>query len=148
MNKLYVFLIASFLFLNGCAATTMYRGVFKEDSFSHIKEFNVDKEILFISLIEVLCLRQFTIISDDEEKGVVLAKRVFLKDKTNYNLNIQGKIIRENENKYMLSINTVEAVETVKGMKRVLKREKLINDKKFYEKFFSEIENSIKKRTK
>lgn len=148
MNKIYILLLVSSLFLSGCATTSMYRGVFKEEALTHVKEYNVDKDILFISLIEVLCLRQFTIITDDEEKGVVLAKRVFLKDKKNYNLNIQGKLIRQNENKYLLSINTIETVEAVKGTQRVLEREKLINDAKFYEKLFSEIENSIKKRVK
>ena len=148
MNKIYIFLIVCSLFIGGCATTTMYRGVFKEDSLAHVKEFNVERDILFISLIEVLCLRQFTIVLDDDEKGVVLAKRVFLKNNRNFNLNIQGKIIAQNEGSYMLSINTVETVESVKGTQRVIEREKLINDANFYEKLFSEIENSIKKRTK
>jgi len=161
----FVCLLCLVFFLSGCATFSPSKEVFKEKATYNSKEFSVSNDILYQVIIKVIYSQNFAIENEDKEKGFILAKRYFQKGKRNIILVLQAKIIPDKEDKSLLYLNALQTTERLfvadrtrfflwliplpggggKEASKIKEEEKIIEDKEFYQRFFKEIEEEIKK---
>lgn len=161
MKRIHIFLLIIFL-LTGCA-TPVYKEVFKEGPAYNAKEFSFLKDILYKATLRCMYAKNFIIEKEDEEKGFILAKRSFQRWKRTIVLLLQAKVVSDGENKSTLYLNALQTTERFyvadrtrfflwiiplpggggKEASSTKEGEKIIEDKEFYQNFFSEIEKQV-----
>ena len=163
INKRVILLLVMCVFVASCATTPVYKEVFKDRPTYNQKEFSVSKEVLYQAALKAICSKGFIIEEDEAEKGLILAKRSFQRGKRTIVLALQAKITDEREDKSTLYLNALQTTERFfvadrtrfffwiiplpggggKEATKVKEGEKIIEDKKFYQDFFSAIEEEI-----
>ena len=156
--------IVGVLLLSGCATFNPSKEVFKEKATYNSREFSLPPDLLYQAVIKVIYSQQFAIEKEDKEKGFILAKRYFQKGKRNIILILQAKIIPEID-KSILYLNALQTSERLfvadrtrfflwliplpggggKEASKIKEEEKIIEDRKFYQRFFDRIEEEINK---
>ena len=164
MNKIVIFFLITCFFISGCATIPVYKEVFKENATYNQREFPVSKDVLYQTAIKTICSKNFIIEEENGEKGFILAKRSFQKGKRAIVLTLQAKITYDGEGKSTLYLNALQTTEKLfvadrtrfllwviplpggggKEASRVKEGEKIIEDKEFYQNFFSAVEEKIK----
>jgi len=167
MRKVLFYCLIGFFLIDGCASAPVYKEVFKEKVNYNKREFNVSSEILYQAVVKAICSKSFIIENEDKERGFILAKRYFQKGKRNIILALQAKIVTEGEEYTNLYLNAVETTERLyvadrtrfflfiiplpggggKEATKIKEGEKIVEDKEFYQNFFSLIEEEIKSVT-
>ena len=157
-----ILLLASFIVLSGCA-TPVYREVFQEKASYNSREFNVPANILNQAITRAICSKNFIIEKEDSEKGSILAKRSFQRGKRSIVLVLQAKIDSSINDKTMLYLTALQTTEINyvsdhtrfflflvplpggggKSASQIKEGEKVIEDKKFYQDFFNEIQKEV-----
>lgn len=160
--KLATILLFISLIASGCA-TPVYREVFQERASYNSKEFNVSVNILNQAIIRAICAKNFIIEKEDFEKGSILAKRSFQRGKRSIVLVLQAKIDSSIKDKTMLYLTALQTTEINyvsdhtrfflflvplpggggKSASQIKEGEKVIEDKKFYQDFFNEIQMEV-----
>lgn len=150
------------LLISSCA-TPSYRQVFKEKPIYNSKVYSFPKNILYETAIKVMCSRRFIIEEESLDNGFILAKRSFQKGKRTTILALQVKITSFHNNESTLYLNAVETTERLyvadrtrffmfiiplpggggKEAASVKEGEEIIEDAKFYQNFFSEIDKEL-----
>jgi hypothetical protein len=163
MRRLLYAIGGAVILLSGCATPT-YRQVFTEKPAGNFREFCVSKDILYASVSKVLCEKNFLIENEDKDKGFILGKRSFQQGRKTLVLLIQGKIVEDIPGRSTLYVNAIETTETYyvsdhtrffmfiiplpggggKNVSTVKQAEKTIQDKRFYQDFFAEIDSKVK----
>lgn len=163
MNKISAVLLFA-ITLVGCAGPSVHKEIFRETPSYNSKEFPISKDILYEAAIRAICAKNFIIEKENKENGFVLAKRSFQKGKRTIVLVIQAKIISKEENKALLYLNALQTTERFfvadrtrfflfliplpggggKEASTIKEGEKIIEDREFYQNFFSAIEKEIK----
>jgi len=165
MHKIVIFLLFTVFLITGCATSSMYKDIFKEEISYNSQEFSVSKDILYDTTIRTICSKNFIIEKEDKENGFILAKRSLQKGKRTTILALQAKITANQENKATLYLNALATTERFfiadrtrffmfiiplpggggKEATTIKEGEKIIEDREFYQKFFLAIEKEIKK---
>lgn len=166
-NYRILFFIASISFvilISGCATPSVYKEVLKDKPAYNSKEFPVSNNVLYQTVINVICAKNFIIESEDQAKGFILAKRYFQKGKRNIVFVLQTRVVSNEENKATLYLNALQTSERLyvadrtrfflwliplpggggKEATKVKEEEKIVEDKEFYQGFFTKIEDEIK----
>lgn len=163
MRRMIVFLLFFSFFVNGCGGNPAYRSVFREKAAYNSKKFPVSKDILFNAVLKAVYSKQFIVDKEELESGFILAKRVFQKGKKTTVLLIQAKITSDSEQKSALFINAIQTTERLfiadrtrffmfiiplpggggKEAKKITEEERQIEDRKFYNDFFSCVEKEV-----
>lgn len=167
MNRAVILFLVTCFFIAGCATVPVHKEIFREGPTYNQKEFSVSKDILYQAVIKVVCSKNFIIKEENKEKGFILAKRPFQKGKRTIVLALQAKITADEENRSALYLNALQTTERFfvadrtrfflwliplpggggKEASKVKEREKTIEDKEFYQNFFSAVEEGIKTLT-
>jgi hypothetical protein len=163
MKKFILAAAISVLITAGCASPS-YRQVFKEKPAGNFMVFGVSNDMLYAAAAKVLCERNFIIENEDKDKGFILGKRSFQRGRKTLVLLMQGKIVSDGPGRSSLYVNAIETTETYyvadhtrfflfliplpggggKDVSTVKEAEKSIQDKRFYDDFFKEVDKKVK----
>jgi hypothetical protein len=162
MNRATLVLFTCLITLSGCA-TPVYREVFQEKASYNSKEFNVPAKVLYQATTRAICSKNFIIEKEEADKGFILAKRSFQRGKRSIVLVLQAKMDFSSNDNTMLYLTALQTTEVNyvsdhtrfflflvplpggggKSASQVTEGEKVIEDKKFYQDFFNEIEREV-----
>jgi hypothetical protein len=163
MKKFILAAAISVLITAGCASPS-YRQVFKEKPAVNSKVFCASSDMLYVAAQKVFCERNFVIENEDKAKGFMLGKRSFQRGHKTLVLLMQGKIVSDGPDRSSLYVNAIETTETYyvsdhtrfflfviplpggggKDVSTVKEAEKSIQDKRFYDDFFKEVDKKVK----
>jgi hypothetical protein len=155
-----VVLLASFV--AGCA-TPVYKEVFKGKSAYNARQFPVNKDTLYQATLRTICARNFIIEKEDREKGAILARRSFQYGKRTVILLLQANVSPDGKEEATLYVNVLQTTERYyvadrtrfflwivplpggggKEGTHVKEGEKIVEDRRFYERFFVEVEEAV-----
>jgi len=156
--------VLSVFLVCGCA-TPAYKDVFKDKPAYNAKSFALERDLLYQATLRAICGRNFIIEKEDEEKGVILAKRSFQRGKRTIVLVLQANASFDEAQRTTLFLNALETTERHyvadhtrfllwliplpggggKEGASVKEGERIIEDKTFYQNFFVEIEEEAKR---
>ncbi|MEK6845739.1 MAG: DUF2242 domain-containing protein [Nanoarchaeota archaeon] len=166
MNKLKIgWMIAGVIFLSGCATFSPSEEVFKEKANINSRTYDVSVNACFDVFKQVILKKNFSFVSEDKEAKRLQAARYFQKGTRNIVIVLNASLQSLEENKTTVYLNAVQTTEKLYARSRTrfflfiiplpggggeeavkLKEEELtIEDKKFYDGFFDEIDSEIKK---
>ena len=157
-------LISTLVIISGCA-TPAYKEVFKEKQSYNSREFSVTKDVLYQAMTRALCAKNFIIDKEDPDNGFILAKRSFQRGKRTIALIVQAKldsIIPDKTTLYLSGLETKEVYYVAdrtrfflfiiplpggggKEASHIKEGEKIIQDKEFYNNFFSTVESEMQR---
>ena len=151
--------------ISGCASAPAYKEVFEEKPAYNSREFSVGADALHQATVRALCSRNFIIEKEDADNGFILARRSFQKGKRTFILALQAKINSQGEDNsssvlYLNALQTTERLYVAdrtrfflfivplpggggKEATKIKEEEKTIEDREFYQKFFSAVEVEI-----
>jgi len=152
-----VFLVA------GCAAP-VYKEVFKDQPSGNSRQFPVGRDALYQATLRTICAKNFIIEKESLNDGFILAKRSFQRGKRTHILVLQANLSPDEKEKTTLFLNALQTTERYYVADRtrfflwivplpggggkegtsIKEGEEIIEDKEFYQKFFSEIGEQIK----
>ena len=152
-----VFLVA------GCAAP-VYKEVFKDQPSGNSRKFPVGRDALYQATLRTICAKNFIIEKENLNDGFILAKRSFQRGKRTHILVLQANLSPDEKDKTTLYLNAMQTTERYyvadhtrfflwivplpggggKEGTNIKEGEEIIEDKEFYQKFFSEIKEQIK----
>ncbi len=162
MKLATILLLTSLIAVSGCA-TPAYREVFQEKVSYNSREFNVPVNILYQATTRAICSKKFIIEKEDADQGSILAKRSFQKGKRSVVLVLQVKMDSSSNDKTMLYLTALQTTEMYyvsdhtrfflfliplpggggKNASQIKEGEKVIDDKRFYQDFFNEIQREV-----
>jgi len=162
MYRATIFFLTCLITITGCA-TPVYREVFQEKTSYNSKEFNVSVNTLYQASTRAICAKNFIIEKEDAGKGSILAKRSFQRGKRSIVLVLQAKMDSVGNDKTTLYLNALQTTEVNyvsdhtrfflflvplpggggKSASQIKEGEKVIEDKKFYQDFFTEIQKEV-----
>lgn len=148
--------------LAGCASAPVYKDMFKEESSFNTKVFPAADSELYPAVIKALCLKNFIIEREDKETGVITAKRSYQQGKKIVVLVVQARIVPSGleSTLFLNGLQTTEKTYVAdktrfflwiiplpggggKDATSIKEGEKVIEDKAFYQNFFSVIEQQL-----
>ena len=153
-------MLLGIVFICGCGHPKVYKEVFKDKTSYNRRDFHVSREILRQAVLRIFCSRNFIVEKDDREEGFILAKRSFQKGKRNILLMVQAKMLSYNDEFNTLYLTAVQTTERAyvadrtrfllfliplpggggKEVTTCKENEMTIKDKKFYQDFFTSID--------
>jgi len=163
-----IFFIPLFIFLlSGCATFNPSKEVFNEKTNINSKTYNTSIDTCYKAVKQVILKRNFNISYEDKELNRIQAERFFQKRKKTIILVLAANLQPLEENQTTVYLNAIQTTEKVYKRshrrfflwiiplpggggveaERVKEGEQTIEDKEFYQQFFREIEEEIKKLT-
>ena len=158
-------MIAAGVILSGCATFSPSGEVFKEKTNINSKVFDISINTCFDVLKQVILKKNFSLASEDKEAKRLQASRYFQKGKRNIVIVLNANLQSLEENKTTVYLNAVQTTEKLYAQShtrfflgliplpggggetaaRLKEGEITIEDQKFYEGFFEETDEEIKK---
>ena len=156
-------MVVSFL-ISGCSTASIYKEILKEKPSYNMREFPISEDILYRATIRTIYSKNFIIEKEDEEKGLILAKRVFQRGRRTIDLMLQARITSIESDKSTLYLNAIQTTLRTciidrtrfflwliplpggggKQATEIQEDSRTIEDRRFFENFFSLIEKEIK----
>lgn len=157
--------IISVLFVSGCATFSPSKEVSKEKANINSRTYDASINACFDVLRQVILKKNFSLASEDKEAKRLQATRYFQKGKRNIVIVLNANLQSLEENKTTVYLNAVQTTERLytrsharfflfiiplpggggEEAVKLKEEESTIEDKKFYEGFFDEIDTEIKK---
>lgn len=165
MGKKILVLSWGILFLSGCATFSPSEEVFKEKANINSRTYDVSINACFDVLKQVILKKNFSLASEDKETKRLQATRYFQKGKRSIVIVLNANLQSLEENKTTVYLNAVQTTEKLYAQshtrfflgliplpggggetaERLKEGEITVEDQKFYEGFFEEIADEIKK---
>jgi len=153
------------LFLSGCATFSPSRELFKEKENINARTYEASTDICFRALKQVILKKNFTFSYEDKESKKLQARRFFQKGKRTIIIVLNANLESIEENKTTIYLNATQTTEKLyvrshtrfflgliplpggggEEAERLKEGIRTIEDKKFYQGFFEEIEEEIKR---
>ena len=160
-----VWLIAGVLFLSGCATFSPSEEVFKEKANINSRTYDASVSACFDTLKQVILKKNFSLASEDKDTKRLQATRYFQKGKRSIVIVLNANLEPSEENKTTVYLNAVQTTEKLysqsharfflgliplpggggESAERLKEGEITVEDQKFYEGFFEEIGEEIRK---
>jgi hypothetical protein len=132
----------------------------KDEPAVNVRSYQVAADTLYPAVIETLMMKKFSLADEDRANGLVTGKRFFNKGKRNTVLALQAKMIAKGDRQTALFLNAIETTEKNfvadrtrfllfiiplpggggKEVSQMKETEKVVEDRKFYDKLFDDIE--------
>lgn len=158
-------MIAAGLLLSGCATFSPSEEVFKEKANINSRTYDTSINACFDVLKQVILKKNFSLTHEDKEAIRLQASRYFQKGKRNIVIILNANLQPLGENKTTVYLNAVQTTEKLYSQsharfflgliplpggggetaERLKEGESTIEDQKFYEGFFEETDEEIKK---
>ncbi|MCD6539792.1 MAG: hypothetical protein J7K37_03730 [Candidatus Omnitrophica bacterium] len=152
-------------FLSGCATFSPSRELFKEKKNINARTYEASTDVCFRALKQVILKKNFTLSCEDKESKKLQSRRFFQKGKRTITIVLNANLESIEENKTTIYLNAIQATEKIyvrshtrfflgliplpggggEKAERLKEGERTIEDKKFYQGFFEEIEGEIKR---
>jgi len=151
--------------LAGCATPPVYKEGFKCKAAYNAMQFPVNRDTLYLATLRTIYSRNFIIEKEDRENGNILAKRSFQYGRRTVILLLQANVSPDELEKSTLYLTVLQTTERYYVQDRtrfflwivplpggggregthVKEGEKIVEDRRFYERFFVEVEEAIKR---
>lgn len=165
MGKKLFILSLGILFLSGCATFSPSEEVFKEKTNINSRTYDASVNACFDTLKQVILKKNFSLASEDKEAKRLQATRYFQKGRRSIVIVLNANLQSLGENKTTVYLNAVQTTEKLYAQshtrfflgiiplpggggetaQRLKEGEITIEDQKFYEGFFEEIGEDIRK---
>jgi len=165
MGKRLFVLSLGILFLSSCATFSPSGEVFKEKANINSRTYDASINACFDTLKQVILKQNFSLASEDRETKRLQASRYFQKGRRSIAIVLNANLQSLEENKTTIYLNAVQTTEKLysqsharfflgliplpggggESAERLKEGEITVEDKKFYEGFFEEIGEEIRK---
>lgn len=161
----FVCLLCLVFFLSGCATFSPSEEVFKEKANINSRTYDISIDVCLDALKQAILKKNFSLTYEDKEAKRLQATRYFQKGKRSTVIVLNANLQSLEENKTTVFLNAIQTTEKLyakshtrfflgliplpggggEEAERIKEGEKTIEDKEFYEGFFKEIEEEIKR---
>lgn len=161
----FAWVLSFIFFLSGCATFSPSGEVFKEKANINSRTYDASANVCFDNLKQVILKKNFSLASEDKEAKRLQATRYFQKGKRSIVIILNANLQFLGENKTTVYLNAVQATEKLYAQshtrfflgiiplpggggetaQRLKEGEITVEDQKFYEGFFDEIGEGIKR---
>jgi len=159
---LYILSIAGLIMLGGCSSTISHTKVFKDTNVFNTRIFDVSKDQCYQIVKEVGLGNGFRIVSEDISQGKIEFEKYFQERNRTISITLQINLTSVEETKTKVHLNafqTTQALYRSRSVTHLLiipiptgvqastvkEKQQTIEDKRFYNAFFTQIEDYIKK---
>jgi NACalpha-BTF3-like transcription factor len=151
------------IFFIGCSTARTYKEVFEQEPIYNSRKFSVASDTLYQATMSTICSKNFIIEKESKDEGLILGKRSFQKGKKTIIVTLQAKISSDEEDGSILYLNALQTtyISYIADRTRFFlwiiplpggggreasefkQEERIIENAKFYQDFFSIIQNKI-----